>query len=280
MGPGLFPCGPEAAGPGRAGPSPGRRTCDPAGAGTLGSTTGPPGPLTGKLGHSDKPSKASSPGAANAETLAAGCVSLAESAPPPSSTPVDSGEHAAPAGGVTNVRSRRATAGRAFERPSEPASTPLGGRQIRGARQRPPRPPGANARRRPAMREPPSSSAQATKSPTEHPARGLGEPPPPPALTSFLTSSSSSSESHPTRAQNLLPERDWAGGSALGGERRHGHPGAGRTSVQPTATAAGPRAASPPESPDRSAIRSFSTVLQIFYSKFLEGSNLQLRCLR
>ena len=264
MGPGLFPCGPEAAGPGRPGPSTGGRPCDPAGAGTLGSTTGPPGPLTGKLGHSDKPSKASSPGAANAETLAAGCVSLAESAPPPSSTPVDSGEHAAPAGGATNVRSRRATAGRAFERPSGPASTPLGGRQIHGASPRPPRPPGANARRRPAMREPPSSSARGTKSPTEHPARGLGEPPPPPALTSLLTSSSSSSESNPSRAQNLLPERDGAGGPALDSVRRRQHPGAGRTSVQPSASAAGPRAASPPESPpgspDRSAI--FSSLVQ------------------
>uniref|UniRef100_A0A8R7R159 Uncharacterized protein n=1 Tax=Triticum urartu TaxID=4572 RepID=A0A8R7R159_TRIUA len=72
-------------------------------------------------------------------------------------------------------------------------------------RSSPPRPvaagrPGANVLHRPTLKEPPSSSARATKSPTKHTVR------PRSALTSapHASSSSSLSEHSSARAQNLL----------------------------------------------------------------------------
>ena len=91
-----------------------------------------------------------------------------------------------------------------------------------------PRPPGANARRRPALREPPSSSARAMKSPREQ----AGRPPAPSATASPNSASSSLSESSSANAQKRLPDHPAAprGGAAvrLGtGARAAAQPAAG-----------------------------------------------------
>nr|XP_020183522.1 putative protein TPRXL [Aegilops tauschii subsp. strangulata] len=111
---------------------------------------------------------------------------------------------------------------------------------------RAPRPPGANARRRPALSEPPSSSALATNSPTDGST-------PPPRLSA--PASSSSSEISPSltsaNAQNLFPDQpgdDAAPADAAEGELA-GRPDA-RTTTQASETPLPtPSATSPPPSP-------------------------------